>query len=144
MKGSFKSFIRSLNDHELAVYLSHQGESLLSYSKEIVKNEIELRQLTRKQLDEYRHERLTYIEPGPFCEKCGSNKHFIDKEKKIKGGQYKISEVEVQTMRCRLCYYNPSTAPEKNIFKRIKRFFFDKNKVEKVVKTYDWLDDFSI
>jgi len=137
----FDTFIDGLNDHEFAVYVGHQYESFLPYAKEKVQNEIDLRELTKSDLDTYFNTRLSNFENGNTCENCGSDRFIEDKDIEHTGSQYGSAELEVTTNRCRLCNYNPSKTVEKNLFKRIKRYFFDDNKTTKTLRTYYWVDD---
>lgn len=138
MNDNLNALIKSLSDHEFAVFIGHQNEGMLPYAKKKILAEIELRSLTKSQMENYFNTRLVYQNEGPFCEKCGSNKFFEDIDLEYQNGDHFTHEIDVRTNRCRLCNFNPSKAEEKNIFKRIKRYFFDPNKIEKTIKSYDW------
>ena len=139
MGNRFNIFIQNLSDHELAIYVGYQSDSLLDYSREIVKNEINSRQLTKKQLDDYLNNKLTHNEDELYCQQCGSNNIIQDKDIEHTGGTHISIDIEITTNRCRICNFNPSKSPEKNILKRIQLFFTgDSNKSERTIKTYDW------
>ena len=139
MESKFESFLKSLTDHELAIYVGYQNESFLKYSKEIVKTEINFRHLTKEQLDEYLNAQLSHNDDELFCQQCGSNRFIKDKDIEHGGGTYLSTETEVTTNRCRLCNYNPSKSTTKSLLKRIKELFTgDPNKTEKTIRTYDW------
>ena len=142
MGNRFNSFIKSLTDHELAIYIGYQSESFLAHSKEQIKQEIKDRNLTKEELEKYFKTKLSYNEDNiNICERCGSNKFFEDIDIEHQNSNYTTYIIEVKTSRCRLCNYNPSKAREKNFFKRIKRFFVvDQNKKSRVIKSYDWFD----
>jgi hypothetical protein len=139
MGNKFDTFIKSLSDHELAIYIDYQYSSCLSYSKELLKKEIIRRNLSKDKLKYYINTKLSYDGQGPFCERCGSNIFFDEIDVEQRGFKYSYL-VEIHTSRCRLCNYNPSKAPAKNIFERIKRIFSDKNKTEKTLKKSNWFD----
>ncbi len=140
MEDAFDNFIKSLTDHELAIYIGYQYPSFLSYSKKKILKEIIYRSLSKDQLKNYFQTKLSYDNKAKFCERCGSNKFIEDIDVRHKRGRYFSSDVEIKTMRCRLCNHNPSKAPAKNIFDRIKRLIFDSNKSEETLKVYDWGD----
>lgn len=145
MKSKFELFLESLNDHELAIYLGYQYESLLNHSREIIKKEIALRGLSKKQFEESLNTKLSYFDGIDIvhCERCGSNKFFEDIDTEYENGRYTTNVYEVKTKRCRLCNLNPSKEPPKNIVKRIKWYLFDKNNSKNAtfIKTLDWFDD---
>lgn len=123
MGDKFNSFIESLNDHELAVYVGYQYEGLLNSSREKVKNEISSRNLTKTKLENYLNSKLKYIEEVKYCEKCGSNKFYKDIDIEYKNKKYSTTELEVQTNRCRLCNYNPSKVTEKKYIQTYQTIF---------------------
>ena len=141
MQERFNTFIASLSDHEFAVFVGHRYEGLLKNKRERVKEEIGARNLTKIQLEKYFSTPLSYSGEAKLCEKCGSNKFFSEKDIEFRNSEHFVTEVEVKTNRCLLCYHNPSKDPEKNIFKRIRRYFVDDNKTYKNLKTYDWFSD---
>jgi hypothetical protein len=145
MKSKFEQFLESLDDHELSIYIGYQYESLLNHSREILKNEIALRGLSKKRLEELLNTKFSYLNgiESARCERCGSNKFFEDIDTEYGNGKYTTNVYEVKTKRCRLCNLNPSKDPPKNIVKRIKWYLFDKNNSKKVtfIKTLDWFDD---
>lgn len=142
MGEKLESFIKSLTDHEFAVFLMYQSEGLLPHAQQIVKDEITDRQLTKTQIENYGNMRLSYNEDGEFCARCGSNKIFKETDIEFQNSNHFTREIEVSTYRCRLCNYNPSKALEKNIFKRIKLFFIgDPHKTKRTLKSYDWFGE---
>lgn len=135
----FDTFINSLSDHELAVYIGYQYESLLKGAKEQIDEEIEGRCLSKKQQKELFDEQLNNDESKSFCLRCGSNRFFNDVDIEFENSDHFTSEIEVITKRCRLCNYNPSKSSNRNLLSRIKQFFMgDPNKTKKKIKTYDW------
>ncbi len=140
MGDKLNSFLKELSDHELAIFGAFQYDGLLPDSRKNLQAEIDSRSLTKIQLEKYISTKLetNYLENT--CERCGSNKFIQDVDIEHSGGNYGSAEVEVTTNRCRICGYNPSKALEKNVFKRIKRFFIDPNKTSEVVTSYYWLD----
>jgi hypothetical protein len=145
MKSKFELLLKSLNDHELAIYIGYQYGSLLNHAREILKNEIALRGLSKKHLEELLNIKLSYLDgiDNANCERCGSNKFFEDIDTEYKTVRYTTNVYEVKTKRCRLCNLNPSKEPPKNFVKRIKWYLFDKNNSKNVtfIKTLDWFDD---
>ncbi len=141
MSDKFSSFVQDLTDHEFGIYVGYQYESFLPYAKEIVLKEVERRKLTEIQLNQFTHAKLDRANGVFYCERCGSNKFINDIDIEHTNGEYASAEIEITTKRCRLCNHNPSKTVEKNIFKRIKRYFFDDNKTEKTLRTYYWMDD---
>ncbi|MCU4158411.1 hypothetical protein J1N10_20735 [Carboxylicivirga sp. A043] len=140
MADVFNTFIKGLTDHELAIYTGYQYQSLLAYSKEELKKEIAHRSMSKEQLASYFKTKLSYEKESKSCERCGSNKFFSDIDIEHHGSKYSSYDIEVQTMRCRICNYNPSKVPPKNFYEWVKRLFIDKNKTERIVKHYDWAD----
>lgn len=136
------SFIKSLSDHELAVFLMYQSEGLLPYAQQIIKEEIAERQLTKTQIENYGNMRLSNTEGGEYCAKCGSNKIFKETDIEYENSNHFTREIEVSTHRCRLCNYNPSKTLEKKLLKRIKLFFVgDSHMTKRTLKTYDWFGE---
>lgn len=133
-----KELIKNLSSHELAIFTHYQFDGLVRSSREILKQEIEQRKITKEQVDQYISIQLDKNGPGPFCERCGSDKLFSDIDTEYLNSQHFTTEIEVQTPRCRLCNFNPAKAAEKNIFKRIKRYLFGTYRTEKHLKTRDW------
>lgn len=142
MGEKLESFIKSLSDHEFAVFLMYQSEGLLPYAQQIVKDEITKRQLTKTQIENYGNKPLSYNEEGKFCSRCGSNKIFKETDIEYQNSNHFTREIEVSTNRCRLCNYNSSKTLEKDLFNRIKLFFVgDPNKTKRTLKTYDWFNE---
>ena len=134
-----ETFITSLNDHEFAVYIGYQYESLLQKSQERVGKEIEDRSLSKNQLERLYNKQLEHTETEHFCERCGSNKFFNDIDIEFQNSDHFTSEIEVKTKRCRICNHNPSKAADRSLLDKIKKFFLgDPNKIERKIKTYDW------
>ncbi len=139
MEDVFNNFIKGLTDHELAVYIGYQYQSFLPYAKKKIKREVESRKLTKEQLEDYYKTKLIYRSGDNFCERCGSNKFIADIDIEHRPDDESSSyDLEVTTLRCRLCNFNPSKVFPKNIFDRIKRLFYDPNRSTKIVKYYDW------
>ncbi len=139
MEDVFNNFIKGLTDHELAVYIGYQYQSLLPYAKKKIKLEVERRKLTKQELEKYYQTKLSYSKGEKFCEICGSNKFISDVDIEHHSTRESSSyDLEVTTMRCRLCNYNPSKVNPKSMLERIKRLFYDPNSSSKVVKYYDW------
>ena len=135
----FNTYINSLSNHELAIYIGYQYESLLKGSKKRVDEEIEERSLSKEDLKKLFDKQLNNEKSETFCSRCGSNRLFTDVDVEFKNSNYFTSEIEVTTKRCRLCNFNPSKSSNKNLISRIKQFFTgDPNKTEKKIKTYDW------
>lgn len=141
MGEKFNSFIKSLSDHEFAVYLKYQGDGLFPHAQKDVKEEIKIRHLTKVQLENFENTPLSCNEEGEYCERCGSNKVYDEKDIEYNNGNHFTREIEVSSPRCRLCNYNP-TREEKNLFQKIKRFFLgDPNQSRRVLKTHDWFGE---
>lgn len=141
MGEKFNSFIKSLSDHELAVYLKYQGDGLFPHAQQNVKDEIKFRHLTKVQLENLENTPLSYIEEGEFCTRCGSNKIFNETDIEYNNGNNFTREIEVSSPRCSLCNYNPSK-DEKNLFQKIKQFFVgNPNQSRRIVKTNDWFGE---
>ncbi len=80
MENTFKSFIKNLTDHELSIFIGYQYPGLLSYSKDLIKNEIASRNLSREKINSLMKCRLTYDKVVKYCERCGSNKFIVDSD----------------------------------------------------------------
>lgn len=136
------AFLNSISDHELAIYVGYQHPSFLKHTKESVRQEIETRGLSKNQLELYYRTKLADSENGlPRCARCGSNKFITDLDIERAGAKYGEYVMHVETNRCKLCHFNPSKVHEKNLWKRIKRFFFDPNKTTTNMGYQSWFDD---
>lgn len=140
MGDKLNSFLKELSNHEIAIFGAFQYDGLMPKSKKSLQAEIDSRELTKEELESYVSSKLHSNDFKNTCERCGSTKFIQDIDIKHTGGEYSSAEIEVITNRCRICAYNPSKALEKNLFKRIKRFFIDPNKTSNIVTSYYWLD----
>ncbi len=123
------ALLKSLSDHELAIYVGYQQEGFLKHTRERVSKEIEARNLSKNQLDLYFNSKISETGDGtPRCTRCGSEKFIVDLDIEHIGAKYGERVLHIESNRCRLCHLNPSKAYEKSLWKRIKRFFNDPNK----------------
>jgi len=103
-------------------------------------HEINKRKLTKDYLANLYNTPLDLkVESGTaLCQRCGSNRVFNETDIEYRStSNYNTREVEVDTIRCRLCGYNPAKAKPKNLLGRIKRLF-NSNKTKKTIRKFDW------
>ncbi|MBN2486069.1 MAG: hypothetical protein JXB34_08855 [Bacteroidales bacterium] len=141
-KSELEKFLLQLSDHELAIYIGYNFDSLMPGSREKVLHEANKRGLKREQLEKYFYLKLPIspelLESNIICPRCGSEHIFVETDYEHRpAGRYSSVDVAVDTCRCRLCGYNPDKEVPKNIIMRIRRIFKN-NKRERVVKWDSW------
>lgn len=122
-----EEFITSLTDTELSIFIANQYDGLLGSSKQRLKDAVIKRNLSTDKLSELYQTGLTKPVDNTyhFCPRCYSTKLFIETDHEMRTVKYYSYEVAIDTLRCRLCGYNPvksncSTFSEliKHVFKR--------------------------
>ena len=68
------------------------------------------------------------------CERCGSNKLFIETDyKEVPISEFYSAEIAMDSYRCSLCEFNANKAKPKNLFDRISKAF-KKNRQSRINK----------
>jgi len=119
-------FLNNLSDHELAIFYGHRYLGFLDSSKEKIDTEIKKRNLSRKQLKSLLDKKLISDskEEKIGCERCGSNRLFIETDyKEVPISEFSSAEIAMDSYRCRLCGYNANKAAPKNFLERMKKVF---------------------
>ncbi len=120
------NFLENLSDHELAIFYGYKYLGFLDSSKEKITNEIKKRNLLSEKLKSLKDKKLIYdsIEKSLNCQRCGSNKLFIEMDyKEIPISEFSSAEIAMESYRCRLCGFNANKSIPKNLFKKISRMF---------------------
>lgn len=134
--GNLDNFLSSLSDHELAIFKGFRYHSFLQNSKEKITIEIKRRNLSSETLENFFGEKLNIDtkDKSVCCSLCGSDKLFIEsnfEEKPI--SEFSSVEVAIDSVRCRLCGFNPSKTTPKSFTERLKKLF-QKNRSRRIVK----------
>ena len=119
-------FLNNLSDHELAIFYGYRYLGFLDSSKEKINTEIKKRNLSREHLKSFLDKKLfnDSKEEKIECERCGSNKLFIETDyKEVPISEFSSAEIAMDSYRCRLCGFNTSKAKPKNLFDRVSRAF---------------------
>jgi DNA-directed RNA polymerase subunit RPC12/RpoP len=129
-------FLNNLSDHELAIFYGYRYLGFLDSSKEKIDTEIQKRNLSREQLKLLLDKKLINDseEEKIGCERCGSNRLFIETDyKEVPISEFSSAEIAMDSYRCRLCGYNANKAKPKNLFDRIGKVF-KKNRQSRINK----------
>ncbi len=130
-----EDFISKLTDTELAIFIAYRYNGFISSSKQKIKDEASKRGLTTDKLTEIYNKGLSKPTDTKvsFCPRCYPTKLFIETDQELRTIKYYSYEVAVDTMRCRLCGYNPDKRKPKKLFDAIKQKFVN-NKTVRIPK----------
>jgi len=131
-----ENFLNKLTDHELAIFYMNRYAGFLENSKKKIDSEIVKRNLIQENLNLLGTQKLIIesVEKFQICQKCGSNRLFIETDyKEIPISEFSSAEIAMDSYRCRLCGFNPGKAVPKNGIDRFKKIF-NKNKQSRVNK----------
>ncbi len=129
-------FLNKLSDHELAIFYGFRYSGFLDGSKEKIDDEIKKRNLSLEKLKSLQYKKLINDskEEKIGCERCGSNKLFIETDyKEVPISEFSSAEIAMDSYRCRLCGFNANKAKPKNLFDRISKAF-KKNRQSRINK----------
>lgn len=129
-------FLNNLTDHELAIFYGNRYLGFLDSSKEKIDNEIKKRNLSREKLKSLQDKKIINDpkEEKISCEKCGSNKLFVETDyKEIPISEFSSAEIAMDSYRCRLCGFNANKTKPKNLFDKISKAF-KKNRQSRINK----------
>lgn len=132
----FENFINNLSDHELAIFYGYRYLGFLDSSKEKIIDEIKKRNLSREKLKSLQDKKIISDskEEKISCERCGSNKLFIETDyKEIPISEFSSAEIAMDSYRCRLCGFNAQKTKPKNLFDRIAKAY-KKNRQSRIDK----------
>lgn len=123
--GKLENFLASLSDVELAIFIAYRYEGFIGTSKQKIKDVVAGRNLTEERLEQLYRKGL----PSPSnksvycCPRCNSTKLYVETDNELRTVRYSSYEVAVDTLRCRLCGYNPNKRSPKNLIDAIKLKF---------------------
>ncbi len=129
-------FLNNLTNHELAIFYGYRYAGFLDTSKAKIANEIKKRNLSIEKIGLLKDKKLINdsTKENISCERCGSNKLFIETDyKEVPVSEFSSVEIALDSYRCRLCGYNANKAAPKNFIKRIKKVF-KKNRHRRINK----------
>lgn len=137
-KSRLEDFISKLTDTELAIFIAYQYDGFIGSSKQKLKDAVLKRGLTSEKLSELFNKGLSKPEDNSlhFCPRCYSIKLYVETDHELETVKYYSYEVAVDTLRCRLCGYNPNKQKTKNLFDAI-RIKFKGNKNVRIPKQDD-------
>ncbi len=132
-------FLKSLSDHELALFIGYRYTEFLEDSRKKIKQEAKRRHLDKKTLLQLFETPLELFTLNDTCPRCGSDKLFTETNyDNIPKDRYGSKEVAIDTKRCQVCNYNPLKASPKNIFDRI-RIILKRKQNERVINWNHWI-----
>lgn len=133
-----EDFISTLSDTELAIFIAYQYDGFIGSSKQMIKEAVLKRKLTPDKLAELYKKGLSKPIDNSlhFCPRCYSTKLYVETDHELRTVRYYSYEVAVDSLRCRLCGYNPDKRKPKNLFDAIK-LKFKSNKIVRIPKQDD-------
>lgn len=112
-----EEFISTITDTELAIFIAYQFDGFINSSKQKLRDEVLNRGLISDKLSDLYKKGLS--KPADksiqFCPRCYSTKLFIETDHELRTVGHASYEVAVDTMRCRLCGYNPDKRKAENL-----------------------------
>jgi len=124
---AFDNFINSLSNAELAIFIRYRYPGFLESSRQKIDSEVKKRKLSSEYLEILSNKKIdAEIESEiNHCPRCGSTRLFVETdfvEKPI--SEVSSVEIGIESLRCRLCGYNPDKNTPKTLTEKVKIFFW--------------------
>ncbi|MBS2214039.1 hypothetical protein KEM09_21720 [Carboxylicivirga mesophila] len=115
------SFLKTLNDVELAKFVVFRFQDFVGTSKETIIAEAKTRNLDHIDINWLCKQNIeTNDEIKNKCEQCGSAKFYTETDYEMRQTNYISYEVAIESERCRICGFNPDKN-SKGLLKTIKK-----------------------
>lgn len=113
-------FLSDLSDKELLLFAVYRYDEFLENSKSRIKEEIKKRGLKRKSFDAIVSKKNKPEGSSDFiCTRCNSSRYVVEKDILVKRG----TEIELETLRCKICSFNAKKTRDHGVFARLMIFF---------------------
>nr|WP_321408238.1 hypothetical protein [uncultured Carboxylicivirga sp.] len=102
------SFLKSLDNIELAKFIVYRFKDFVGSSKNTIINEAKSRNLNELDIKRLSLQDIKYNKSiNNRCEQCGAAKFFAETDYELLHKRYYSIEVAKESNRCRICGFNP-------------------------------------